>query len=90
MLTRLNAATNLITLATQIILNNEFLSIKQEKLIHTQQKGFLWCLFGWIRFIRAMEAFDAERKIKGWSRKKKDALTRKDWERISIKLCSRG
>ena len=28
-------------------------------------------------------AFRAERKIKGWSRKKKEALIRKDWQAIS-------
>ena len=28
-------------------------------------------------------AFLAERKIKGWSRKKKEALIRKDWQAIS-------
>ena len=35
------------------------------------------------------EAFFAERKIKGWSRKKKEALIKQDWETIS-KLCSRA
>jgi predicted GIY-YIG superfamily endonuclease len=29
------------------------------------------------------DAFLAERKIKGWSRKKKEALIRKDWQTIS-------
>lgn len=29
------------------------------------------------------EAFDAERKLKGWSRAKKEALIAGDWERIS-------
>ncbi len=28
-------------------------------------------------------AFSAEQKIKGWSRKKKEALIRNDWEEIS-------
>ena len=27
-------------------------------------------------------AFNAERKIKGWSRNKKEALIRKDWEKV--------
>lgn len=30
------------------------------------------------------EAFAAERKIKGWSRKKKEALIKKDWQLISL------
>jgi len=29
------------------------------------------------------EAFAAERKIKGWSRKKKEAMMRGDWEEVS-------
>jgi predicted GIY-YIG superfamily endonuclease len=29
------------------------------------------------------EAFFAERKIKGWSRKKKEALINRDWQAIS-------
>jgi predicted GIY-YIG superfamily endonuclease len=28
------------------------------------------------------EAFRAERQIKGWSRRKKEALMDKDWERL--------
>ena len=31
-----------------------------------------------------IEAVDAERRIKGWSRAKKMALIRGDWDRISI------
>ena len=34
------------------------------------------------RFHTRDEAFVAERKIKGWSRKKKSALINKDWETI--------
>ena len=30
------------------------------------------------------EAFTAERKIKGWSRQKKEALIKKDWDLISL------
>lgn len=30
------------------------------------------------------EAFAAERKIKGWSRQKKEALIKKDWQLISL------
>ncbi|MFH1643777.1 MAG: GIY-YIG nuclease family protein [bacterium] len=30
------------------------------------------------------EAFHAERKIKNWSRKKKEALIKKDWDLISL------
>jgi putative endonuclease len=30
------------------------------------------------------EALSAERQIKGWSRAKKDALIRGDWERLSL------
>ncbi|PZT85341.1 MAG: GIY-YIG nuclease family protein [Citromicrobium sp.] len=30
------------------------------------------------------EAFDAERRIKGWSRAKKEALIAGDWEKISL------
>jgi predicted GIY-YIG superfamily endonuclease len=29
------------------------------------------------------DAFTAEQKIKGWSRKKKEALIRDDWDEIS-------
>ena len=34
-------------------------------------------------FMTRDEAFAAERKIKGWSRAKKEALIAGDWERIS-------
>ncbi|MBI4218178.1 MAG: GIY-YIG nuclease family protein [Elusimicrobia bacterium] len=30
------------------------------------------------------EAFRAERQIKGWSRRKKEALIDKDWERLKV------
>ena len=30
------------------------------------------------------EAFDAERKLKGWSRAKKEALIAGDWDRIRV------
>jgi len=33
------------------------------------------------------EALSSERQIKGWSRKKKEALIKKDWETMSI--CAR-
>jgi predicted GIY-YIG superfamily endonuclease len=35
------------------------------------------------------EAFSAERQIKGWSRKKKEALIRGDWNEVSL-LASRS
>ena len=34
-------------------------------------------------FIHRMEAIEAERKIKGWSRKKKEALIDQNWKLIS-------
>jgi putative endonuclease len=34
-------------------------------------------------FDRIMDAIAAERKIKGWSRAKKEALIKDDWQRIS-------
>ena len=34
-------------------------------------------------FVTRDEAFDAERRIKGWSRKKKEALIKQDWNLIS-------
>jgi predicted GIY-YIG superfamily endonuclease len=33
-------------------------------------------------FMTRDEAINAERQIKGWSRKKKEALLRDDWEKI--------
>ena len=36
------------------------------------------------RFTTRHEAFSAERKIKKWSRAKKEALIRKDWNKISL------
>lgn len=35
------------------------------------------------RFTSRHEAFAAERKMKKWSRAKKEALSRSDWERVS-------
>jgi putative endonuclease len=40
-------------------------------------------------FATRLEALDAERKIKGWSRAKKFALIREDWDLIS-KLARNG
>jgi predicted GIY-YIG superfamily endonuclease len=34
-------------------------------------------------FNSRIEALESERRIKGWSRKKKEALIRRDWEEIS-------
>lgn len=34
-------------------------------------------------FVTRYEAVSAERKIKGWSRNKKDALIKGDWQRLS-------
>ena len=34
-------------------------------------------------FLTRDEAFGAERRIKGWSRAKKEALLAEDWERVS-------
>jgi predicted GIY-YIG superfamily endonuclease len=36
------------------------------------------------------EAFFAERKIKGWSRKKKEAMMRGDWEEVSRLAAARS
>jgi putative endonuclease len=41
-------------------------------------------------FDRITDAIAAERKIKGWSRAKKQALTRGDWTRISRLARRRG
>ena len=41
-------------------------------------------------FPTRQEAFEAERRIKGWSRKKKLALIRGDWEAISFHARSKG
>ncbi|MBN1128504.1 MAG: GIY-YIG nuclease family protein [Chitinispirillaceae bacterium] len=35
------------------------------------------------RFSNRDDAFAAERKIKGWSRKKKEAMMRDDWKEVS-------
>jgi putative endonuclease len=35
-------------------------------------------------FPTRLEALAAERQIKGWSRKKKDALVENDWKKISL------
>lgn len=34
-------------------------------------------------FVTRIEALEHERKIKGWGRKKKEALIRRDWSEIS-------
>jgi putative endonuclease len=34
------------------------------------------------QFATREEALDAERQIKGWSRKKKEAMMREDWEQV--------
>ena len=41
--------------------------------------ALVWCE----SFETRDEAFDAERRIKGWSRAKKEALIAGDWDRIS-------
>jgi putative endonuclease len=35
-------------------------------------------------FDRITDAIAAERQLKGWSRAKKEALIRGDWERVSL------
>jgi len=35
-------------------------------------------------FDRITDAIAAERRLKGWSRAKKEALIRGDWDRISV------
>jgi predicted GIY-YIG superfamily endonuclease len=40
----------------------------------------VWCQ----EFPTRLEALEAERRIKGWSRAKKMALIREDWNRISL------
>ena len=40
-------------------------------------------------FVIRDEAFAAERRIKGWSRAKKEALIAGDWERVSLLAKSR-
>ena len=40
----------------------------------------VWCQ----EFVSRLEALEAERRIKGWSRAKKLALIRGDWARISV------
>ena len=35
-------------------------------------------------FMNRDDAFDMERKIKGWSRRKKEALIRGDWESLRM------
>lgn len=41
-------------------------------------------------FATRIEALEAERRIKGWSRAKKMALIRGDWERVSELARGRG
>ena len=41
-------------------------------------------------FDRITDAITAERKIKGWSRAKKEALARGDWQRIRVLAKRRG
>jgi len=40
---------------------------------------FLWCQ----EFPTRLEALETERRIKGWSRAKKEALIAGDWDRVS-------
>lgn len=47
--------------------------------------------FAWAQdFPTRLEALEAERRIKGWSRAKKEALIVGDWERVSQLAASRG
>jgi putative endonuclease len=41
-------------------------------------------------FVHIADAIAAERKIKGWSRAKKEALVAADWERIKILARRKG
>src|SRR5687768_1024326 len=45
----------------------------------------VWCQ----EFGTRVEAMDAEKQVKGWSRGKKEALAREDWDEVS-RLASRG
>ena len=47
-------------------------------------------LVWWEQFATRLEALEAERKIKGWSRAKKMALIRGDWDRVSQLAKSKG
>ena len=50
---------------------------------HTQHRRpvtLAWCE----TFPTRIEALEAERRIKGWSRAKKQALIDSDWERVSV------
>jgi len=44
-----------------------------------------WCP----AFMTREEALVSERQIKGWSRKKKEAMMRGDWQRVSDFACQR-
>jgi predicted GIY-YIG superfamily endonuclease len=49
--------------------------------VHTASKGAAELV--WVdEFATREEAFARERQIKGWSRKKKEALIAGDWERV--------
>ena len=47
--------------------------------------------FAWAQgFPSRIEALESERRIKGWSRAKKEAMIVGDWERVSRLACSNG
>jgi len=63
-----------------------------EKRLSEHKSGIIGCytfkrrsveLVYFQEFVTRDEAFDAERRIKGWSRKKKEALIKQDWNLIS-------
>ncbi len=43
----------------------------------------------WERFYRPMHAIDFEKQVKGWSRKKKEALIERNWDRVKeLAVCN--
>ncbi len=53
---------------------------------HRLPVELIWCQ----HFERITDAIAAERQIKGWSRKKKEALIHKDWDGIKMLSKRRG
>ncbi len=71
-----------ITQGIPTILKNGSDNISRVRLKDIRQQGYLWNLHLRRNFSSRIEALSCERQIKGWSRKKKEALIRSDWDEI--------
>ena len=68
---------------TPTTLKDASVNIRQENVLDIPQSVALWSLHGHKSAPLEKEALSAERQIKGWSRKKKEAMMRGDWAEVS-------